>query len=78
MISKRFQIDEENAHKRIDIFLSHEFDSISRGIVQELIEKGKYWLMTNHKRNYKLKTGDLVDITINLEIESNDEAKTLS
>ena len=24
MISKRFQIDEENAHKRIDIFLSHE------------------------------------------------------
>ena len=41
MISKRFQIDEENAHKRIDIFLSHEFDSISRGIVQELIEKGE-------------------------------------
>ena len=78
MISKRFQIDEENAHKRIDIFLSHEFDSISRGIVQELIEKEKYWLMTNHKRNYKLKTGDLVDITINLEMKATMRPKTLS
>ena len=29
------------------------------------------------KRNYKLKTGDLVDITINLEIESNDEAQDI-
>ena len=72
MISKRFQIDEENAHKRIDIFLSHEFDSISRGIVQELIEKGEVLVNDRTtKRNYKLKTGDLVDITINLEIESN-------
>ena len=78
MISKRFQIDEENAHKRIDIFLSHEFDSISRGIVQELIEKGE--VLVNDKvtkRNYKLKTGDLVDITINLEIESNDVAEDI-
>ena len=78
MISKRFQIDEENAHKRIDIFLSHEFDTISRGIVQELIVKGE--VLVNDKvtkRNYKLKTGDLVDITINLEIESNDEAEDI-
>ena len=50
MISKRFQIDEENAHKRIDIFLSHEFDTISRGIVQELIVKAKYWLMTKSRK----------------------------
>ena len=78
MISKRFQIDEENAHKRIDIFLSHEFDTISRGIVQELIVKGE--VLVNDKvtkRNYKLKTGDIVDITINLEIESNDEAEDI-
>ena len=78
MISKRFQIDEENAHKRIDIFLSYKFDDISRGIVQELIEKGE--VLVNDKttkRNYKLKTGDRIDININLEIESNDEAEDI-
>ena len=41
MISKRLQIDEENANNRIDIFLSRSFDSISRGIVQDLIDEGR-------------------------------------
>ena len=41
MISKRFQIDEENSNKRIDIFLATNLDTISRGIVQQLILDGQ-------------------------------------
>ena len=41
MISKRFQIDEENSNNRVDIFLANNLDAISRGIVQQLISEGK-------------------------------------
>ena len=45
MISKRFQIDEENSNKRIDIFLANNLDTISRGIVQQLIAEGPLQLI---------------------------------
>ena len=41
MISKRFQVDEENSNNRVDIFLAKKLDSISRGIVQQLILDGQ-------------------------------------
>ena len=56
MISKRFQIDEENSNKRIDIFLANNLDTISRGIVQQLITEGKVTVNGKlTKRNYLLK-----------------------
>ena len=63
MISKRFQIDEENANNRVDIFLSRKFDSLSRGIVQGLIDEGK--VLVNGKtvdRDYKTKVDDQIEI----------------
>ena len=78
MISKRFQIDEENAHKRIDIFLSHEFDSISRGIVQQLIAEGKVTVNGKPtKRNYLLKLSDIIEITFELQANGEDEAQDI-
>ena len=65
MISKRLQIDEENANNRIDIFLSKSFDSISRGIVQDLIGEGK--VLVNGKtveRDYKTKINDVIEIEL--------------
>ena len=78
MISKRFQIDEENANNRIDIFLSRSFDSISRGIVQDLIDEGR--VLVNGKtveRDYKTKINDVVEIEFNLETNNEDLAQDI-
>ena len=79
MISKRLQIDEENANNRIDIFLSKSFDSISRGIVQDLIGEGK--VLVNGKtveRDYKTKINDVIEIEFNLETNNEDQAQDIS
>lgn len=78
MISKRLQIDEENANNRIDIFLSRSFDSISRGIVQDLIDEGR--VLVNGKtveRDYKTKINDVVEIEFNLETNNEDLAQDI-
>ena len=68
MISKRFQIDEDNSNKRIDIFLTQSLDSISRGIVQQLILENKVEVNGGPvKRNYLIKIGDVIDVKIDLE-----------
>ena len=68
MISKRFQIDEENSNKRIDIFLATNLDTISRGIVQQLIAEGKVTVNGEQtKRNYLLKITDIIEITFELQ-----------
>ena len=60
MISKRFQIDEENSNNRVDIFLANNLDAISRGIVQQLISEGKVTINGKEtKRNYLLKPSDI-------------------
>jgi len=65
MISKRFQVDEENSNNRVDIFLANNLDSISRGIVQQLILDGKVLVNGETvKRNHLLKTNDEVDISL--------------
>ena len=78
MISKRFQIDEENANNRIDIFLSRSFDSISRGIVQDLIDEGR--VLVNGKmveRDYKMKINDVIEIEFKLETNNEDLAQDI-
>ena len=78
MISKRLQIDEENANNRIDIFLSRSFDSISRGIVQDLIDEGR--VLVNGKmveRDYKTKINDVIEIEFNLETNNEDLAQDI-
>ena len=78
MISKRFQIDEENSNKRIDIFLANNLDTISRGIVQQLIAEGKATVNGKQtKRNYLLKLEDVIEITFELEANSEDEAQDI-
>ena len=78
MISKRFQIDEENSNKRIDIFLANNLDTISRGIVQQLIADGKATVNGKKtKRNYLLKLADVIEITFELEAQGEDEAQDI-
>ena len=78
MISKRFQIDEENSNKRIDIFLANNLDSISRGIVQQLISEDKVTVNGKPtKRNYLLKLSDIIEITFELQANGEDEAQDI-
>ena len=78
MISKRFQVDEENSNNRVDIFLANNLDSISRGIVQKLILEGKVLVNGQKvKRNYLLKVNDEVDISFEIEADGDDEAQDI-
>ena len=78
MISKRFQVDEENSNNRVDIFLANNLDSISRGIVQKLILEGKVLVNGQKvKRNHLLKVNDEVDISFEIEADGDDEAQDI-
>ena len=78
MISKRFQVDEENSNNRVDIFLAKNLDSISRGIVQQLILKGQVLVNDQQvKRNHILKINDVIDISFEIEPEGDDEAQDI-
>ena len=78
MISKRFQVDEENSNNRVDIFLANNLDSISRGIVQQLILDGKVLVNGETvKRNHLLKTNDKVDISFEIKTEGDDEPQDI-
>ena len=78
MISKRFQVDEENSNNRVDIFLAKNLDSISRGIVQQLILKGQVLVNDQQvKRNHILKINDVIDISFEIEPEGDDEAQDM-
>ena len=78
MISKRFQVDEENSNNRVDIFLAKNLDSISRGIVQQLILKGQVLVNGQQvKRNHILKINDVIDISFEIEPEGDDEAQDM-
>ena len=78
MISKRFQVDEENSNNRVDIFLAKNLDSISRGIVQQLILDGQVLVNGEQvKRNHLLKIDDVVDISFEIKPEGDDEAQDI-
>ena len=65
MISKSFQIDEDNINKRLDIFLAENLDGLSRGIVQRCILQNQV-KVNNEKsyKDYKLKLGDSIKISL--------------
>lgn len=60
-----FQIDEENSGIRIDKFLSDEMEDLSRSYLQKLIKENNIFVNSKEiKANYKLNTGDVVNVTI--------------
>ena len=78
MISKRFQVDEENSNDRIDIFLANNLDAISRGIVQQLISEGNVTVNGKAtKRNYLLKAADVIEVTFELKANCKDDAQDI-
>ena len=78
MISKRFQVDEENSNNRVDIFLAKKLDSISRGIVQQLILDGQVLVNSQKvKRNHHLKVNDVVEISFEIKPDGDDEAQDI-
>ena len=60
-MSRRFEIEEDQAGIRIDKFLSEELPEISRSYIQKLI-KEEHVIVNNKsvKANYKISTGDLL------------------
>ena len=78
MISKTFEINEDNINNRLDIFLANQFDSLSRGIVQKLIESHSVSVSGNFvEKDYKLKLGDTIDVEINLSSQTEDEPQNI-
>lgn len=65
MISYTFEVANENAKCRLDVFLTNQCSDISRSYIQKLIEEGL--VTVNHqpvKANHKLRTGEVVHIEI--------------
>ncbi|MGL5870090.1 MAG: RluA family pseudouridine synthase [Clostridium chrysemydis] len=65
MEERIYNIDETLKGKRIDKFLSEEFEGKSRSFIQGIIEKGT--VLVNEKvvkSNYKLKTFDIVKVSM--------------
>jgi 23S rRNA pseudouridine1911/1915/1917 synthase len=78
MISKTFEINEENINNRLDIFLANQFDNLSRGIVQKLIQSHSVSVSGNFvEKDYKLKLGDTIDVEINLSSQTEDEPQNI-
>ena len=53
--------EKEDTGRRIDVFVSDNMDSLSRSMVQKLIESGD--ILVNEKKqksNYKLRCGDII------------------
>ncbi|KGK86156.1 RluA family pseudouridine synthase [Clostridium sp. HMP27] len=65
MENRKFLITEENKSKRLDTFLTENFDGKSRSFIQGLIEKEEVLVNSNIKKsNYKLRVGDEVQVNI--------------
>lgn len=60
-----YYVEENDAGKRLDVFLNEELEDISRSMLQKLIEKQN--ILVNAKaaaKNYKLRTGDCISVEI--------------
>ncbi|MBL6820245.1 MAG: RluA family pseudouridine synthase [Proteobacteria bacterium] len=78
MISKTFEINEDNINNRLDIFLANQFDNLSRGIVQKLIESHSVSVSGNYvEKDYKLRLGDIIDVEINLISQTEDQPQDI-
>lgn len=74
-ITKIFEKDES---ERIDKFLVSELPSMSRALIQKMIDEG--FVIVNDeeiKPSYKLKKGDVIDITVNDPVLDNIEAENI-
>ncbi|ABK60619.1 MULTISPECIES: RluA family pseudouridine synthase [Clostridium] len=65
MKTENFLINEDEANSRLDVFISKCFEEKSRSYAQKLIEDKNVLVNGSIKKsNYKLKTGDNVEVTI--------------
>jgi 23S rRNA pseudouridine1911/1915/1917 synthase len=65
MTQYTYTITEEEAEQRLDTYLVAQFEDYSRNFIQQMIENGAVTIAEKaKKKNYRLKTGDVVEITI--------------
>ena len=78
MISKSFEINEDNINKRLDIFLTENLDGLSRGIVQKYISLEQITVNkeSSHK-DYRLKLDDFIEVKIQAHENNEDEAQEI-
>lgn len=74
---KTFQIEEKDAGKRLDVFVTENLDNMSRSFSQGIIEKEKVKVNNIYKKsNYKLRVNDIVEIEeqepVELKVEAED------
>ena len=78
MISKSFEINEDNINKRLDIFLTENLDGLSRGIVQKSILLEQVTVNNaGSNKDYKLKFGDFIEVNIAPQQNNEDEAQEI-
>lgn len=78
METKRFIVDELSKETRLDVYLCNKIEDKSRSFIQNLIEEGKVLVNNSLKKsNYKLKTKDVVELTIPDPVELNIKAEDI-
>ena len=75
METKIYTVEEEMIGKRLDVFVTENYEEMSRSFVQGLIEKGNIKVNGNLKKsNYKLRRDDRIEIEevepVELEVEA--------
>lgn len=75
METKVYTVEEEMIGKRLDVFVTENYEEMSRSFVQGLIEKGNIKVNGNLKKsNYKLRRNDRIEIEevepVELEVEA--------
>ena len=65
-LSENLTVKEEDAGRRLDLFLSDRVAELSRNRVQKLVDAGMVLInqVACLDKNYRLQTGDLVILTI--------------
>lgn len=65
MRTMNFLINEDDVNSRLDVFISKCLEERSRSYVQKLIEEKNVFVNGSIKKsNYKLKIGDIIEVTI--------------
>lgn len=78
MESFSYKIQEEDSHKRIDLFLTDRCHDLTRSYIQKLISDGLVTVNGKQvKANYKIKLGDEVNILIPPPIDLTVEAEEI-
>jgi 23S rRNA pseudouridine1911/1915/1917 synthase len=78
MKTYNFRVDENDSQNRIDKFLADNIEEITRSVAAQLIEKGNVKVNDKHiNKNYKLKTSDIIEITIPDPVEYEAKAENI-